>query len=283
MAPSDRRNLYRLLFVQPDAPHEVIKAAYRALMTTLRAHPDRGGSHDEAARLNAAWTVLGDPVRRAAYDNSLRRSGVRVVSAAAAATAEAVRSAAKASPGPAAAAPVQAAVSAVSAAAAAVAAAAAGSAPDTQLPVIDPQRWHQERCCPLCGTGFSLPQPAEPHCLHCGSPLTPAPDRAPDGAELLGRRGGERYANANEAQLRLTATADPQPARLKDLSLTGLSFHCRQSIDPAQAFRVTAPGFDAIAAVVAQRPQGSGFTVHARLLTLQVLRSRAGTFVSTRA
>jgi curved DNA-binding protein CbpA len=277
MAPSERRNLYRLLYVQPDAPHDVIKAAYRALMTTLRAHPDRGGSHDDAARLNAAWTVLGDPARRAAYDASLRRPGLRAVSSAAVAAAAAVRSAAKTAPASAAPVPTSSPASAVAAAA------AAGAATETPLPVIDPQRWHLERCCPLCGTGFSLPAPPEPHCLHCGSPLTPAPADAPEGGELLGRRGGERYANANEAQLRLTATADPQPARLKDLSLTGLSFHCRQSIDPAQAFRVTAPGFDAIAAVVAQRPQGSGYTVHARLLTLQVLRSRAGTFVSTRA
>jgi curved DNA-binding protein CbpA len=274
MAPSERRNLYRLLFVQPDAPHDVIKAAYRALMTTLRAHPDRGGSHDEAARLNAAWTVLGDPARRAAYDASLRRPGLRGGSSAAAAAAAVVRAAAKGASSPT--------VAPASAHAPMPPAATAAAAPG-ELPVIDPQRWHQERCCPLCGTGFSLPSPPEPHCLHCGSPLTPAPDSAPDGGELLGRRGGERYANANEAQLRLTATADPQPARLKDLSLTGLSFHCRQSIDPAQAFRVTAPGFDAIAAVVTQRPQGSGYTVHARLLTLQVLRSRAGTFVSTRA
>ena len=36
----ERRNLYRLLHVQPEAPPEVIKAAWRALMSTLRAHPD---------------------------------------------------------------------------------------------------------------------------------------------------------------------------------------------------------------------------------------------------
>ena len=36
----ERRNLYRILHVQPEAPPEVIKAAYRALMITLRGHPD---------------------------------------------------------------------------------------------------------------------------------------------------------------------------------------------------------------------------------------------------
>lgn len=69
----ERRNLYRLLHVQPEAPPEVIKAAWRALMSTLRAHPDLGGDPEQAALLNAAYAVLSDPARRAAYDLSLKR------------------------------------------------------------------------------------------------------------------------------------------------------------------------------------------------------------------
>lgn len=68
----ERRNLYRLLFVQPEAPPEVIKAAYRALMTTLRGHPDLGGTAERASQLNVAYAVLSDPAQRAAYDRSLR-------------------------------------------------------------------------------------------------------------------------------------------------------------------------------------------------------------------
>mgnify|MGYP000146057832 CR=1 FL=1 len=64
----ERRNLYRILHVQPEAPAEVIKAAWRALMSTLRAHPDLGGDTETAARLNAAYEVLSDPVRRAAAE-----------------------------------------------------------------------------------------------------------------------------------------------------------------------------------------------------------------------
>jgi curved DNA-binding protein CbpA len=70
---AERRNLYRILHVQPEAPPEVIKAAYRALMTTLRAHPDLGGDHEQAARLNVAYEVLADPERRRAYDRSMRQ------------------------------------------------------------------------------------------------------------------------------------------------------------------------------------------------------------------
>lgn len=73
MTASDPSNLYRILHVQPDAPPEVIKAAWRALMSARRVHPDLGGEHEAAVRLNTAYEVLGDPARRAAYDLSLRQ------------------------------------------------------------------------------------------------------------------------------------------------------------------------------------------------------------------
>ena len=55
--------------MQPDAPLEVIRAAYRALI--VLHHPDAGGSHDRAVLINAAWDVLGDPEARARYDATL--------------------------------------------------------------------------------------------------------------------------------------------------------------------------------------------------------------------
>jgi len=63
---TNRRNHYRLLHVQPDAPPEVIKAAYRALIATR--HPDVGGNEYEAVLLNDAYGVLSDPAKRATYD-----------------------------------------------------------------------------------------------------------------------------------------------------------------------------------------------------------------------
>ena len=64
--PTNRRNLYRLLHVQPDAPAEVIRAAYRALIAVR--HPDVGGDGYEAGLLNDAYAVLSDPLKRATYD-----------------------------------------------------------------------------------------------------------------------------------------------------------------------------------------------------------------------
>ncbi len=69
----NRRNHYRVLHVQPDAPTEVIKASWRTMMSRLRQHPDLGGSHAQAAMVNQAWQVLGDVDRRAAYDSGLRQ------------------------------------------------------------------------------------------------------------------------------------------------------------------------------------------------------------------
>jgi hypothetical protein len=68
---SNRRNHYRILHVQPEAPEAVIRASYRTIMQRLRAHPDLGGDHRAAALLNEAYAVLTDPARRAAYDAEL--------------------------------------------------------------------------------------------------------------------------------------------------------------------------------------------------------------------
>lgn len=67
----NRRNYYRILQVQPDAPAEIIQASYRTLMRELRRHPDLGGSNEEASLLNEAYATLADPMRRAAYDDAL--------------------------------------------------------------------------------------------------------------------------------------------------------------------------------------------------------------------
>jgi DnaJ domain len=59
---------YGLLHVQADAPVEIIRSSYRTLMQSLRNHPDLGGDHERAAMINAAYAVLTDPDKRAAYD-----------------------------------------------------------------------------------------------------------------------------------------------------------------------------------------------------------------------
>jgi hypothetical protein len=79
MAGSDGRTHYEVLGVTRSASADQIRRAHRQLAQLL--HPDRLGQAGAAERtlaerrmreVNAAWTVLSDPGRRADYDRSLR-------------------------------------------------------------------------------------------------------------------------------------------------------------------------------------------------------------------
>src|ERR1051326_5262653 len=64
---------YAILQVRPGASPDEIHRAYRAL--ALRHHPDRNPSPDAAitmARINEAYAVLCEPVRRRSYDQKQR-------------------------------------------------------------------------------------------------------------------------------------------------------------------------------------------------------------------
>ncbi len=61
------RDYYEDLGVFPDASSQTIKSAYRAKI--FAAHPDRGGSKDEASLLNEAYSVLSNPEKRHIFDN----------------------------------------------------------------------------------------------------------------------------------------------------------------------------------------------------------------------
>ncbi len=76
MVPADPDH-YRTLGVAPDATADEVRDAHRAL--ARRHHPDlvtdpteRRRAERRMASVNAAWHVLGDPVRRAEYDESRR-------------------------------------------------------------------------------------------------------------------------------------------------------------------------------------------------------------------
>jgi DnaJ domain len=60
---------YDVLGVPTSATQAEVRAAYRA--AARDHHPDAGGDAARMRALNVAWAVLGDPVRRAAYDRAL--------------------------------------------------------------------------------------------------------------------------------------------------------------------------------------------------------------------
>ena len=68
------RDPYRVLQVDPLAEQEVVDAAFRRL--ARKYHPDVNPAPEAAqlmAQIVAAYELLGDPGRRAAYDRSLRK------------------------------------------------------------------------------------------------------------------------------------------------------------------------------------------------------------------
>ncbi len=75
-APTFRGDPYRVLDVRHDASADEIKRRWREL--AREHHPDRAGADGEErerlttrmARINAAYDVLSDPVRRARYDST---------------------------------------------------------------------------------------------------------------------------------------------------------------------------------------------------------------------
>src|ERR671912_601328 len=80
-ADPDQDDHYSLLGVPFTATHAEITRAYRRAMK--RVHPDRQlperrlASEDLARRLNAAYTILADPLKRQAYDRTIRQQVIQ--------------------------------------------------------------------------------------------------------------------------------------------------------------------------------------------------------------
>jgi curved DNA-binding protein CbpA len=70
---------YEVLGVARSATTDQVRAAYRA--AARDHHPDAGGDADRMRAVNAAWRVLGDPMRRAAYDRALSRGSAAAATA----------------------------------------------------------------------------------------------------------------------------------------------------------------------------------------------------------
>ncbi len=67
----ERRNFYRILHIQPDAPMAVIKESYWVLMQKLVTHPELASPDWNVSLLNLAYSTLRDPLKRDVYDQEL--------------------------------------------------------------------------------------------------------------------------------------------------------------------------------------------------------------------
>lgn len=240
----NRRNYYRILHVQPDAPGAVLKSSYRALMRTLEMHPDRGGEHWNAALINEAYGVLSDPVTRAEYDRTLDVAQLR----------NRPPRDRESESGP--------------------------SAPRRPDPPADDGS--DAMGCLFCGTANSRAgsRPLPELCRECTSPLTLA--GAPQ-HEASGRRAARRVARVGGVRY-FTEWPQPHAGegRIVDLSPGGLRFETGAPIDIFQIIKLDGPVVDAVARVVTCRDVGRSFAIGVRFYTVRFHRDR-GTFLSTSA
>ena len=65
---------YKVLGTHSSATDTEIKEVYRKMVR--KHHPDVGGAPAEFQKIQEAYTLIGDPVKRATYDLERRRSGV---------------------------------------------------------------------------------------------------------------------------------------------------------------------------------------------------------------
>jgi DnaJ domain len=247
---NNRRNFYRILHVQPEAPFEIIKASYRSLMTKLKVHPDLGGDHESAVLINQAYAVLSDPQKRKQYDEMLhsRKSHGRGYPAHEATTDkpsstnrygtnQATRE---------------------------------GSRPTSPS---------QQRC-HFCNTVHVVAPQASRYCNHCASPLYPAqPIPNERLRELFGRRAAPRIAKSGAIIIYPSWPHVGYSARLRDLSPSGISILTEYGVRTGQIIKFDSAILKGIARVVSVRVNGTNFLVHASFLTAEFV-TKAGVFVT---
>ena len=244
----NRRNYYRMLHVQPDAPLDVIKASYRALMMKMRLHPDLGGDHETAALINMAYAVLSDPTRRQQYDQMLREREPHVFP--------------------------QAHRGSTGAAGAGLTSSGYGATPSRHASPSE-----QERCL-FCDTRFTLAILADCRCPRCDSPLTkPHEVAASTATERFGRRGMPRLCKDEPLIFYPCWPHRGHAARLRDLSPAGISFFAQVAVELHQRVKISGATLEGVARVVSSHPAGEQYSIHAQLLTVLFL-APAGTFVS---
>lgn len=252
----NRRNLYRILYVQPEAPIEIIKASYRSLMTKLKVHPDLGGDHESAVLINQAYAILSDPKKRKQYDDMLfsRKSQMRgrPVQKEPNDTNEWSR-------------PRR-----------------SGANQSGRNDDKKPSSSALQRCL-FCAADLALSLRANKHCFQCASPLTPAQPIPDDRLrELFGRRASVRIVKAGAVVIYPSWPHAGYPALLRDLSPSGISMLTKYGARSGQVIKFNSDNLQGIARVVSVQANGRNFLLRASFLTAEYA-SKSGVFVTEKA
>jgi curved DNA-binding protein CbpA len=249
----NRRNLYRILYVQPEAPIEIIKASYRSLMTKLNVHPDLGGDHESAVLINQAYAILSDPVKRRRYDEMLfsRKCQMRGRPVQKEPNDTNKWSRPRGS----------------------------GTNQSGGNDGNEPSSAVLLRCL-FCAADLAFSPRANKHCSHCESPLTPAQPIPDDRLrELFGRRASVRIAKAGAVVIYPSWPHAGYPALLRDLSPSGISMLTKYGARSEQVLKFNSDNLHGIARVVSVQANGANFLLHASFLTAEYV-SKSGVFVT---
>ena len=241
----NRRNYYRLLHVQPDAPVAVIKSSYCALMLKMKQHPDLGGDHETAALINEAHAVLTNINRRAEYDHYLESREPRANFG----NTPFYRH------------------------------------KDERSSACARNEWVQSSIplrCPFCHAPYQAPITSGMRCTNCDSPLSPAIRLK---LESTDQRAFQRFERNGEIRLLMQHAHKSFRAWLQDLSPTGMSFMATELLDVDQVIRIDGAILSAVARVVNcghRRSRACSMPmVGVEFLTLEFAQAQ-GTFVSKR-
>lgn len=246
----NRRNFYRILHIQPEAPGEIIKASYRGLMTKLNAHPDRGGDNETAALINQAYAVLGDPLKRKKYDEMLHsryRQEDSTFSYDKTGASTTGRS----------------------------------NTYQAYSKSAGTSGQRDQNTCIFCNT--EIFQGTASFCMQCESPLTPAYSITTNRiCELFGRRTVPRISKTGTLTIYFSWPHPGYPAWLRDLSRIGFCILTTYAPKTGQNIKFNSVFLNGIARVVAVRSYGNFFAVHATFLTAEFV-AKTGVFVSEKA
>lgn len=247
----NRRNYYRILHVQPDAPLQIIRSSYRTLMQKMRAHPDLGGNGETASLINEAYAVLKNPKARARYDKLLAVAGQTATRHSADSAGQSTRD----------------------------------STGDNIRTMQDHgyQAWGSPSSgrCSFCHQPHGGAVAPEDECARCASPLYPA-----NKSQL--ERNSQRAISRMDRRHPMTFATSGSPQQAfagltQDISLHGLQFLTNVAPPTAEVIRIETAMCRATARVVTCQPAahgtGSRWQVGVEFLTLR-FENNQGSFVA---
>jgi len=264
----NKRNYYRILHVQPDAPLAMIKASYRTLMQKLRKHPDLGGDEWDAAVVNEAYFVLSNEHRRRAYDARLSAERMRTETGH---QSSAQRSEDKHSRRPSQNSARRSKHDRKTAHTREPRASRAAGYAAYSADYVDSHE------CAFCGSVYRGVLDVDTDCANCQSPLRRL---EPFNLGSSGQRNIHRVSIKSKLTLH---TAWPGPrniAILHDMSPNGLQFHAEPDLARGQRVRLDCPIFTAVAEITNRSAhQRHLHRYGARFITLRY-RQNSGTYLS---